>query len=213
MIPDLKESTIDELNRFEGDPSLILTENPQGLWKKMEFDPKEDPNENTSFLAVEDKKIVNKKVPFDYAYGWLSSELPFPHSSGEVDWVVKWQSVTPGNYGLIKANASTTFTLQPGYKYKLTAWLTGTIGGSNYWEIHYQWYNNTTKGWVGIPAINRLNISEASSSFNPAIAWVIMSGPGSTKPEDLVLKITWVNPAGIPSNISSGSKFMIEAMP
>ena len=37
MIPDLKETTIDALNPFEGDPSLILTENPQGLWKKIPF--------------------------------------------------------------------------------------------------------------------------------------------------------------------------------
>ena len=213
MTPDLKEITIDELNPFEGDPSLILTENPQGLWKKMDFDPAQDPNEHTSFLAVEDKKIVNKKVPFDYAYGILSSDLPFPNSSGEVDWVVKWQTITPGNYGLIKQKDSATLTLQPGYKYRLTAWLTGTLGGSNYWDIHCQWYNNTTKGWVGLPAYNRLNISEASSSFNPAVAWVIMSGPGSIKPEDLVLKVTWVNPAGIPDHISAGSKFMIEATP
>ena len=213
MTPDLKEITIDELNPFEGDPSLILTENPQGLWKKMDFDPEQDPNEHTSFLAMDGQKVVNNKVPFDYAYGILNKDLPIPHTGGNVNWPVNWQSITPGNYGLIKAKDSATITLQPGYKYRLTAWITGAITGYNYWGINYQWYNNTTKGWVGLPAMNKINTNEASTSINPAIAWVIMSGPGSTTPEDLVLKVSYVDSEGIPSVISAGSKFMIEAMP
>jgi len=163
--------------------------------------------------GIKYKEDVKKLNYFDYAYGILNKDLPIPHTGGEVDWPVNWQSITLGNYGLITQKDSATITLQPGYKYKLTAWLTGAITGYNYWGINYQWYNNTTKGWVGLPAITKININEASTSINPAIAWVIMSGPGSTAPEDLVLKVSYVDSEGIPSVISAGSKFMIEARP
>lgn len=57
-IPDIKEITLDELNPFEGDPSLLLTENPQGLWKKLEFDPKTTIQNPTNVLILHEDKIV-----------------------------------------------------------------------------------------------------------------------------------------------------------
>jgi len=57
-IPDVKELAMDELNPFEGDPSLFLTENPEGLWKKLEFDPTETIQNPTNVLIYHDNKIV-----------------------------------------------------------------------------------------------------------------------------------------------------------
>lgn len=57
-IPDIKEITLDELNPFEGDPSLFLTENPDGLWKKLEFDPTSTIQSPTNVLTLNQNKIV-----------------------------------------------------------------------------------------------------------------------------------------------------------
>ena len=57
-IPDIKEITLDELNPFEGDSSLFLTENPDGLWKKLEFDPTTTIQNPTNVLILHEDKIV-----------------------------------------------------------------------------------------------------------------------------------------------------------
>ena len=57
-IPDLKEITLDELNPFEGDTSILLTENPEGLWKKLEFDPTNTIQNPTNVLTYHEDKIV-----------------------------------------------------------------------------------------------------------------------------------------------------------
>jgi len=58
MLTDIKETTINQLNPFEGDPSLLLTENPEGLWKKLEFDPTSTIQSPTNVLTLNQNKIV-----------------------------------------------------------------------------------------------------------------------------------------------------------
>lgn len=55
---NLEELNIHELNSFEGDTSLLLTENPKGLWKKLVFDPKETVTTTSNVLTYQDEKIV-----------------------------------------------------------------------------------------------------------------------------------------------------------
>lgn len=55
---DLEELNIKELNNFEGDTSLLLTENPKGLWKKLVFDPTGTVTSSTNVLAYQDNKIL-----------------------------------------------------------------------------------------------------------------------------------------------------------
>jgi len=58
MTPDLKETTLDELNPFEGDPSVLLTENPVGLWKKLKFDPTNSIQNPSNVLTYHEGKII-----------------------------------------------------------------------------------------------------------------------------------------------------------
>ena len=58
MTPDLKETTLDGLNPFEGDPSVLLTENPEGLWKKLAFDPTNSIENPSNVLTYHEGEII-----------------------------------------------------------------------------------------------------------------------------------------------------------
>ena len=75
MTPDLKEITIDELNQFEGDISLFLTENPEGLWKKLEFDTTNIVTEPKNVLTLEEDRLA--LGPPIQASGTLASPTTF----------------------------------------------------------------------------------------------------------------------------------------
>lgn len=55
---DVDELNIDDLNPFEGDPSVLLTENPEGLWKKLKFDPTSAIQNPSNVLTLHEGKII-----------------------------------------------------------------------------------------------------------------------------------------------------------
>lgn len=55
---DVDELNIDDLNPFEGDPSVLLTENPEGLWKKLKFDPTSATQNPSNVLTLHEGKII-----------------------------------------------------------------------------------------------------------------------------------------------------------
>ena len=216
MTPDLKEITIDELNPFEGDPSLILTENPDGLWKKIPFIPSQGSNDRSSFLTFQDNKIINKPIPFDFINGVLTQDLPFPKQTGSgLDWVVNWDVWEKREHGMIEIVDKSKLVLQPGYLYKLTAWLSGfdSTGSSKPTTMTYQWYNNTIPGWCMFPAFSTFNVANSHISLSPAITFVNLTHPTDQTAQEIVLKVTSVDASGPIDNISAGSTFSVEAMP
>lgn len=59
MTPDVQELNLDDLNPYEGDDVLLLSENTKGLWKQLSFSPTEFTTTPTSLLAFYDNKIVS----------------------------------------------------------------------------------------------------------------------------------------------------------
>jgi len=113
--PDLKETTINELNPFEGDTSLLLTENPKGLWKKLVFDPKETLPTTANVLTYHEDKIV----------------LGTPgQSSGSIANPTTFSSETPG-YGPGYITASAEWPVRGGNVYNnyISAIFGGNFGG------------------------------------------------------------------------------------
>ena len=55
---DVDELNIDDLHPFEGDPSVLLTENPEGLWKKLKFDPTSATQNPSNVLTLHEGKII-----------------------------------------------------------------------------------------------------------------------------------------------------------
>jgi len=100
MTPDLKENTIDELNLFEGDPSLILTENPDGLWKKLEFDPTNIIKNPKNTLTLEGNKLA--LGPAVQNSGTLANPTTFPSTLDPVGYgpgYIAATNVWPGRNG------------------------------------------------------------------------------------------------------------------
>ena len=56
---DIQELNLEDLNPFEGDPSILLTESTKnGFWKGLFFDPSVVSPSATQFLALENNQIV-----------------------------------------------------------------------------------------------------------------------------------------------------------
>ena len=123
MLTDVKETTIDRLNPFEGDPSILLTENPDGLWKKLEFDPTNVVAEPKNILTLEGNKLA--LGPAVQSSGTLANPTTFP------------STLDPGGYG-------------PGYITATNVW--PGREGATYNDYICAIFGGRFGGRVGVPA-------------------------------------------------------------
>ncbi len=56
---DIQELNIDDLNEFDGDRALLLTENEKGYWRKLTLDPNKSVTGTGSPFAYQDNEIVS----------------------------------------------------------------------------------------------------------------------------------------------------------
>lgn len=159
---DIEELNISDLNEYQKDRALLLTENEEGYWRKLTLDPNKSVNGTGSPFAYQDNEIISTSN--------VNESFVQRISSGE-DYLDIFYDFSTGvpTWGL-QTSDSSTFRWSPSN--------IGTDGGDP--QISGDMQGNAFAIWTATNnSIRARRYDAATQSWDGVTATILTGGPGS----------------------------------